>query len=208
MNMDNILENERKEKMVLQAVYELSKPEKYQGVDEKIVASHTGLTVDEAKDILTKLQITYQSIDQPFFESGYISNALTKTKLLEYERLTPQSSTHTTNNFHGSVGAFQSGNYNVANITQNNYLHKSLTEAAKEIQQLLDQLTQDYPINTQLEKITVVGKAIEQIENDPSWKARLISAFKSGGIEALKELLDNPVANIFLATVEGWQEAK
>lgn len=208
MSLDNILETERKEKLVLQAVYELSKPEKYQGVDEEIVASHTGLAVDEAKDILERLQLTYKLIDHPTFHSGYISNAQTKAKLLEYERLTPQSSTQTTNNFHGSVGAFQSGNYNVANITQNNYLHKSLTEAAREIQQLLDQLTQDYPTNTQLEKITVVGKAIEQIENDPSWKARLISAFKSGGIEALKELLDNPVANIFLATVEGWQEAK
>ena len=206
--MDNILENERKEKMVLQAVYELSKPEKGHGVDEKIVASHTGLTVDEAKDILVRLQLTYKFIDHPNFDSGYISNAQTKTKLLEYERLTPQSSTQTTNNFHGIVGAVQSGNYNVANITQSNYLYKSLTEAAREIQQLLDQLTQDYPTNTQLEKITVVGKAIEQIENDPSWKARVISALKSGGIEALKELLDNPVANIFLATVEGWQEAK
>ena len=206
--MGNILETEQKEKLVLQAVYELSKPEKYQGVDEKIVASHTGLTIDEAKDILTRLHLVYKLIAHPTFNSGYVSNAQTKAKLLEYERLMAQSSTHTTNNFHGSVGAFQSGNYNVANIIQNNYLQKSLTDAAREIQQLLDQLTQEYPTNTQLEKITVVGKAIERIESDPSWKERLISALKSGSIEALKELLDNPVANIFLATVDGWQEAK
>ena len=210
MNVDNILEDERKEYMVLKAVYELSKPQVMNGgVSEQTVASHIGFSLSETKDILTRLLIRDNLISYPFVDSGYVSNSATKSKLLDYAKsLTSQSTTQFTNNFHGNVGAVQNGDHNVAHVTQNNYSQQNLTDAAREIQQLLDQLAKTYPINTQSEKLAVVTKAVEKIENDPSWKHRVVSAIKSGGTEGIKELLDNPLANILLAVIEGWREAK
>jgi hypothetical protein len=85
---------------------------------------------------------------------------------------------------------------------------KTLAEAAAEIQQLLQQLEQSYPTNTPLEKQVVVTEALKQIESNPPLKARVIAALKAGGVEALKELVDNPLINILVAVLEGWQEAE
>jgi len=209
MDTNSILENELKENMVLEAVYTLSKPEVWQGVSKEDISKHTGLSITETEKILTRLLVTYELISHPTFNSGYISNSATKSKLLDYAKSLPsQSTTQFTNNFHGNVGAVQNGDRNVAHVTQNNYSQQNLTDAAREIQQLLDQLAESYPTNTQAEKLAVVTKAVEKIENDPSWKNRVVSAIKSGGTEGIKELLDNPLANILLAVIEGWREAK
>jgi uncharacterized protein YjbI with pentapeptide repeats len=85
---------------------------------------------------------------------------------------------------------------------------QNLAEAAAEIQQLLNQLGQAYPTNTPLEKQIAVTEALKQINNNPTLKARVIGALKSGGTEALKELVDHPLVNILLATLEGWQDAQ
>jgi uncharacterized protein YjbI with pentapeptide repeats len=80
-----------------------------------------------------------------------------------------------------------------------------LSEAAAEIQQLLEQLSQTYPTNTPSEKIVVLEEAIKRIENDPTLKERVLGAVKSSGVEAIKELVDHPLINILLAALEGWQ---
>ena len=80
-----------------------------------------------------------------------------------------------------------------------------LSEAAAEIQQLLEQLSQTYPTNTPSEKIVVLEEAIKRIENDPTLKERVLAALKSGGVEAIKELVDHPLINILLAALDGWQ---
>jgi pantoate kinase len=49
----------------------------------------------------------------------------------------------------------------------------------------------------------VVTEAIRQIETNPTLKARVIAALKAGGVEALKELVDNPLVNILIAALEG-----
>lgn len=85
---------------------------------------------------------------------------------------------------------------------------QNLAEAAAEIQQLLNQLGQTYPTNTPLEKQIAVTEALRQIDSNPTLKARVIGALKSGGTEALKELVDHPLVNILLATLEGWQDAE
>lgn len=85
---------------------------------------------------------------------------------------------------------------------------QNLAEAAAEIQQLLNQLGQSYPTNTPLEKQIAVTEALKQIDSNPTLKARVIGALKSGGTEALKELVDHPLVNILLATLEGWQDAE
>jgi uncharacterized protein YjbI with pentapeptide repeats len=95
------------------------------------------------------------------------------------------------------------------NITNYNQEQKqNLAQAAAEIQQLLQQLEQTNPTTTTSEKMTVVAKAIDEIEKNPTLKARVIGALKSGGKEALKEAVDHPLVNILMASIEGWQEAE
>jgi uncharacterized protein YjbI with pentapeptide repeats len=95
------------------------------------------------------------------------------------------------------------------NITNYNPEQKqNLAEAAAEIQQLLNQLGQTYPTNTPLEKQIAVTEALKQIDSNPTLKARVIGALKSGGTEAFKELVDHPLVNILLATLEGWQDVE
>ncbi|WP_223269774.1 hypothetical protein [Nostoc sp. 'Peltigera membranacea cyanobiont' 213] len=104
-----------------------------------------------------------------------------------------------------TVNAHQIG----GNITNYNPEQKqNLAEAAAEIQQLLNQLGQTYPTNTPLEKQIAVTEALKQIDSNPTLKARVIGALKAGGTEALKELVDHPLVNILLATLEGWQDAE
>ena len=95
---------------------------------------------------------------------------------------------------------------NINNLTPQQ--RQNLAQAAAEIQQLLKQLEQSYPTNTPLEKQVVVTEALKQIESNPTLKARVIGALKAGGTEALKELVDHPLINILLATLEGWQGAE
>ncbi|MCC5632522.1 pentapeptide repeat-containing protein [Nostoc sphaeroides CHAB 2801] len=104
-----------------------------------------------------------------------------------------------------TVNAHQIGG-NITNYSTEQ--RQNLAEAAAEIQQLLNQLGQSYPTNTPLEKQIAVTEALKQIDSNPTLKARVIGALKAGGTEALKELVDHPLVNILLATLEGWQDAE
>ncbi|WP_414755236.1 pentapeptide repeat-containing protein [Anabaena sp. CCY 9910] len=95
------------------------------------------------------------------------------------------------------------------NITNYNPEQKqNLAQAAADIQQLLNQLSRTYPTTTTSEKMTVVAKAVDEIESNPTLKARVIGALKAAGTEAFKELIDNPLINILLASIDGWQDAE
>ncbi|NEQ58006.1 MAG: pentapeptide repeat-containing protein [Moorea sp. SIO4A1] len=105
-------------------------------------------------------------------------------------------------------------NFNVLNdnarqVNTNNFTSEqkqSLAEAAAEIQQLLNQLSQTNPTTTNKEKMIVVGEVIDQIETNLTLKNKVINALKAGGVEAFKEAIDHPLVNILMATVEGWTE--
>ncbi|MGK7954369.1 MAG: COR domain-containing protein [Crocosphaera sp.] len=94
---------------------------------------------------------------------------------------------------------------NIIANTINEAPQQDLPEAAAQIQALLDQLSQTYPTNTTKEKMVIVGEAVDQIENNPTFKAKVINALKAGGIEAFKEAVDHPLINILMATIDGWQ---
>ncbi|OKH31742.1 hypothetical protein NIES2101_41310 [Calothrix sp. HK-06] len=94
---------------------------------------------------------------------------------------------------------------NITNYTTEQ--KQNLAQAAAEIQQLLTQLEQTNPTTTSAQKMAVVAQAVDQIEKNPTLKARVVGALKSGGAEALKEALDHPLVNVFIAAVEGWQGA-
>ncbi|MEG4507177.1 hypothetical protein QUA81_25990 [Microcoleus sp. F6_B4] len=104
-----------------------------------------------------------------------------------------------------TVHAHQIGG-NITNYTPEQ--KQNLAEAAAEIQQLLQQLEQNYPTTTPLQKQVVVTEALKHIESNPTFKARVMGALKAGGTEALKELVDHPLINILIATLEGWQDAE
>ena len=104
------------------------------------------------------------------------------------------------------------GKIETSNINQNNYLtaeqKQTLAEAAKEIQQLLEQLSKtDYSSNP-TNNLEIANQAIQEIEKNPSLKSRIITALKAGGKEAFKESIDHPAVNILMASIEGWSSAK
>lgn len=81
-----------------------------------------------------------------------------------------------------------------------------MAEAANEIQTLLDKLAQTYPTATQPEKAVFAAKAVEQIEQDPTLKMRVVGALKTSGMAALQEAVDNPLFNVVSAFLEGFLE--
>jgi predicted nuclease with RNAse H fold len=83
---------------------------------------------------------------------------------------------------------------------------QNLSEAAEQIQQLLNQLSETYPATTASEQMLVVTKALEKIEENPDFKQRVVGALKSGGTEAFKSLIDHPAIHILIAAMEGWQK--
>jgi translation elongation factor EF-G len=97
-----------------------------------------------------------------------------------------------------------------SNVTfnQNNYTpeqKQNLADAAAEIQQLIHQLSK----NNQTSTNEVITKAIHQeIQRNPTLKARLISALKAGGLEALKAIFNHPVFSIPAETIKGFLEAE
>jgi len=102
-------------------------------------------------------------------------------------------------------------NKNIANNISANARHQAnqdiywseqqqtLAEAAKEIQQLLEQLAKMNPNPTEAEKIEYVND-----ETTPSFKRRVVGALQAGSEAAIEEFLDNPYVNVGKAIVKGW----
>lgn len=104
-----------------------------------------------------------------------------------------------------TVNAHQIGG-KITNYTQKQ--EQNIAQAAAQIQQLIQQLEQTNPTTTTSERMTVVAKAVDEIEKSPNLKALVIGALKSGSKEALKEAVDHPLVNILMASIEGWQDAE
>jgi hypothetical protein len=122
------------------------------------------------------------------------------------KELTSQATNPISQNFHGNV-------YGVAgNVAGNQIINaqqQSLSSAALEIQALLTQLAQDYPNESPTEKQVIAKiKLHDKFKEDPTLKDRLLNAIKSGGIETIKVLTNNPFVSIPLETVKGWLEAE
>lgn len=107
------------------------------------------------------------------------------------------------------VGGNVGGNVISGNVTgsfNNESQQQNLAQAAAEIQELLEQLSQTYPTETLSQKAVVAEKAVELIEKNPTLKQRVGSAIKAMGVEALMEAIDHPVANVLRAGVEAFKE--
>lgn len=81
---------------------------------------------------------------------------------------------------------------------------KSLVDAAQEIQELLENLSQTYSQESEFPKEILAAEAIAQVEHNPPLKQRILDAVKSANLESLENLVDHPAASIFIAAVKGW----
>lgn len=98
-------------------------------------------------------------------------------------------------------GDIKDGSIGVYKVEQ-----KDLTNEAAKVSQLIEQLSQTYPTETIVQKAVVVEEAIKQIEDDPAWKRKIISAVKSGSLAAFEKAIDNPLAAFLVEGIKGWQE--
>ena len=111
-----------------------------------------------------------------------------------------------TNNLQGATVA------NMANTVKDNarqqanqHIHlseqkRTLAEAAKEIQQLIQQLEQTNPTATEAETIAYIND-----ETKPSFKRRAISALQASGETAIDEfILESKYLKVAKAAIKGW----
>ena len=108
----------------------------------------------------------------------------------------------TTINDQGSYAEVQGDYYNNSAEKQN------LADAANEIQQLLEQLSQNNPTNTMTGNMKIAGEVIEKIETNPALMNRVVSALRAGGLSAFKKILNHPAASFVIGALEGWQNTK
>ncbi|MGD1702462.1 hypothetical protein [Dapis sp. BLCC M229] len=77
---------------------------------------------------------------------------------------------------------------------------QDLVQASKDIKDLLNQLSTDYPNDS----LRVLGaKAVDQVEHNPELKSRILRGVKAGSFAALEKMVDHPVAQFF---IEGAKE--
>ncbi|AFY95141.1 hypothetical protein Cha6605_4198 [Chamaesiphon minutus PCC 6605] len=85
---------------------------------------------------------------------------------------------------------------------------QNLAEAAKEIQSLLDILSDEYNPNTATGQEKIGKAAIESIEQNPTLKDRITKAISEGGYAALEAAIDRPIVKVCMATFKGFAEGK
>jgi hypothetical protein len=158
--------------------------------------------MDKVQQESVKTPISDEVLDDPQKFATFIE----QNKQRKQQDVTAQAANTVSQNFHGNV-------YGVAgNVAGNQIINaqqQSLSSAAMEIQALLTQLAQDYPNESPTEKQVIAKiKLRDKFKEDPTLKDRLLNAIKSGGIETIKVLTNNPFVSIPLETVKGWLEAE
>ncbi|MBE9211338.1 hypothetical protein IQ247_01150 [Plectonema cf. radiosum LEGE 06105] len=54
----------------------------------------------------------------------------------------------------------------------------------------------------------VATTAIQRIEKNPNLRQRVLSALKTGGIQALGQMLNHPAATFAIAALDDWQKSQ
>lgn len=85
---------------------------------------------------------------------------------------------------------------------------QNLTEAAKEIQDLIEQLAQTHPTDTMPAKVSFANAIVQRIDANTSLSQRILSAGKAGSIAAIGQVLNHPLASFVIAAIEDWQTSK
>jgi uncharacterized protein YjbI with pentapeptide repeats len=104
--------------------------------------------------------------------------------------------------FAGTGGTQSGGNFYDYSSNPN------LSQAAADIQQLLKQLESTNSTNTSAEKMAVATKAVDEIENNPALKARVVAALNSASTEAFKQAISHPLAKNLMPIIEEWTQSE
>ena len=81
-----------------------------------------------------------------------------------------------------------------------------LAQAARDINALLKELSEEYNPTTEKGQTKIGNSAIAQIKANPQLKQRTFKALKSAGEEALEQAIQHPVAKIVVEGVKGFLE--
>lgn len=84
-----------------------------------------------------------------------------------------------------------------------NYNSQDLAQAAKDIKGLLNQLSQDYPSDSE---VMIGAKAVDRIKENPTFRQRVVKALKEAGSTALEEAVDHPAVKIVVAGAKGFMD--
>lgn len=104
--------------------------------------------------------------------------------------------------FAGTGGTQTGGTLNDYSSTPN------LSEAAAEIQRILNHLELTNPTTTRIEQMTVVAKAVDEIDKNLGFKTQVIAALNSVGTEAFKSAINHPLAKNLVPLIEEWTSAE
>jgi internalin A len=85
---------------------------------------------------------------------------------------------------------------------------QNLAQAVVEIQALLDNLAETYNPNTETGQTKIKQDVIEQIEQNPTLKGKIVNAIKESSYTALEEAIDHPVVKVLMAAFKGFTEEK
>lgn len=92
-------------------------------------------------------------------------------------------------------------------INRSNYGKQNLVEAAKEIQELLEHLSQTYPTETEKEKMDLAEEVADEIKQNKPLSYKLLAAFKTGKMEDLEVAINHPLSNIVVTMLGAYLES-
>ena len=104
------------------------------------------------------------------------------------------------------------GNINTSKFAKTMTIYESqqqnLAEAARDIQELLEQLEKTYPSETTMERMKIATEVITHIDNHPTKAQKIFNAIKAGGVAAVEQLLNHPASSFVIAALNDWQKSK
>ena len=104
------------------------------------------------------------------------------------------------------------GNINTSKFAKTMTIYESqqqnLAEAARDIQELLEQLEKTYPSETTMDRMKIATEVITHIDNHPTKAQKIFNAIKAGGVAAVEQLLNHPASSFVIAALEDWQKSK
>ena len=103
------------------------------------------------------------------------------------------------------------GNINTSKFAKTMTIYESqqqnLTEAARDIQELLEQLEKTYPSETTMDRMKIATEVITHIDNHPTKAQKIFNAIKAGGVAAVDQLLIHPASSFVIAALKHWQKS-
>ena len=104
------------------------------------------------------------------------------------------------------------GNINTSKFAKTMTIYESqqqnLAEAARDIQELLEQLEKTYPSETTMDRMKIATEVITHIDNHPTKAQKIFNAIKAGGVAAVEQLLNHPASSFVITALNDWQKSK